>query len=343
MANLSRFLRYNLIVKGEIRNNLVHLSGKKEIAIEKDEVIACVIVKNGENHMNAFVEYHLQKGIKHIILVDNGSTDSTIELAQRFDEVSVYTTDLSYRKYEHFLRRYMEDVYGKESWFITLDIDERFDYPNSSEVSLKQFINYLDQNKQTAVVSYMLDLFSIEEISKWPYDGFDIEEKCIWYKNDDVEVFDHPLYRNISISDNNIKRYMGGIRKTVFNVLPDITKVPLKNTRLGAKVKINSAHYAEGCKIADVSGLLLHYKFDSVFRERHSDVLLDVEKYNYSNEYLAYVNAVDGTEDFKMNVDSPKQFQDTDQLLEEKFLYASHAYQTYCENIVQRKSELANI
>ena len=45
-----------------------------------DRVVVC-LVRNSEARVTAFLDYYLRLGARHIVLVDNGSTDRTIEKA----------------------------------------------------------------------------------------------------------------------------------------------------------------------------------------------------------------------------------------------------------------------
>ncbi len=102
------------------------------------------------------------------LLLDNNSTDKTVILAGQFDNTTILQTSLPFGEYGNKLKRRLVEQFGRNSWCIVADIDERFDYPLSDQISLKDFLVYLNQEGFTVVVAQMLDLFSEGVVEEWP-------------------------------------------------------------------------------------------------------------------------------------------------------------------------------
>ncbi|MEC4819993.1 MAG: glycosyltransferase, partial [Scytonema sp. PMC 1069.18] len=77
-----------LVLKASIR----HIYGLKEINYAIDELIVLCVVRNGELYIKSFIEHYLTLGVKHIVFLDNNSTDGTIEIARKYHKVTILQT-----------------------------------------------------------------------------------------------------------------------------------------------------------------------------------------------------------------------------------------------------------
>src|SRR5689334_16986350 len=142
-----------------------HLHGSRWVPYRKDELLVVCLVKNGERFINSFVQHYLGLGVRHIVFLDNGSTDSTVSIASGYPQVSVYATDLPFRGNNRLMRRFLVNRFGrKDHWVLCVDIDELFDYPYSDRISIKSLLSYLTSKSYTAMVSYLLDMVSDEPL-----------------------------------------------------------------------------------------------------------------------------------------------------------------------------------
>src|SRR5690606_1229582 len=145
------------------------------------------LVRNGEMWMHSFMEHYRKLGAGHIFLLDNGSTDSTVELASAYDGVSIYQTELSFRQYELGMRRWLTHTFGSGRWSIAADIDALWDYPASGSLALPAFGRYLEHHGYQAAAAHMLDMFSplpLDLIGSSPDD--DIRQRYRMYDLSDV-------------------------------------------------------------------------------------------------------------------------------------------------------------
>jgi Glycosyl transferase family 2 len=302
-----------------------HVSGSVAVDCSSEDLIVGCLVRNGEIHVEDFLRYHFTLGAKHVVLLDNGSTDSTIFLAQKFQRATILQTKLPFHSHKLLLKKYLYDHFGRKGWFLIVDIDERFDFPGSNKISLRHFLRYLNQNRFTAVVAQMLDLFPLEPISCWPTDGETLRKKAVWYDHSRLTGQEYPPTLGNQFS-SPIPLYSGGIRKTAFGVNALLTKHPLLYRQGGAKLSLSSSHWCHRGAIADVSGLLLHYKFDGTFRQK---CLLAVREQNYyqaSAEYKAYLGVLTAQPDLALGQSTARQFTTVDALVQDGFLTRSERY-----------------
>ena len=234
-----------------------HISGSRGVRAGPDELVVVCLARDGAAYLAAFLHHYRGLGAKHIVLLDNGSTDGMVERAVREPGVTVLQTRAPYRNYKVIAKRYLVRRFGRANWVLCVDIDEFFDYPYRRRFPLQSFLRYLNAYGYTAVVAQLLDLFPRGALSPmspfWRrehryYDLSEIEEKPYREKYSE---------QNRTFNDR-IVVYHGGIRKTSFGVRPLLTKHPLQFPATGMQY-INS-HNVRAARVADVSAVLLHYK-----------------------------------------------------------------------------------
>src|SRR5579872_602451 len=225
-----------------------HVYGQSSLNYSDEQLIIICVVRNGCVYVNSFIKYYLALGVKHIVFLDNGSTDNTVELASRYDNVTILKTDLPYSKYENIMKNYLARRFSKGRWNLCVDIDEFFDWPFSGIISLRSLLRYLNAGSYTAVVAQMLDLFSEAPLSEVRDDPDEDVTKN--YKYYDISNISKSAYPYSRLSYDGVKMHWGGIRKTVFGSNNGLTKSPLvfvdRHIRL-----FKDWHHAQNAYIAD--------------------------------------------------------------------------------------------
>jgi hypothetical protein len=124
--------------------------GPKEIPYKKDELIVLCLVRDGEPWVGSFIEHYFSLGAKHIVFLDNDSTDDTVSVASEYDNVTLLRTKLPFGAGvegtvgESLMRRYLIERFGRNRWSLCVDIDELFDYPYSDVIGLGSFLGLND-------------------------------------------------------------------------------------------------------------------------------------------------------------------------------------------------------
>lgn len=303
------------------------VSGPASVALAPTDVVAVSLVRDGGAHVESFLRHHFALGVRHVVLLDNGSTDSTVAEARRFDDVTVLATALPYRTHKYALKRYLVDRFGGTSWCLALDIDERFTYPLSGRLSLDLFVRYLDSRRFTAVVAQMLDLFAEGPVSGWPT-GMELAGRCKWYDNTALGAAPYYPFDN-RVSNPAIRFHHGGVRKLAFGVDAFLTKHPLLRRGGGALPSVTSSHYCHRARVADVSCALLHFKFDRDFPRRCREAVRTGSYFGGSQEYKAYLRWLEGDPDPGLRTGRCRRLDSPDQLIAEGFLEVSADYLSY--------------
>jgi hypothetical protein len=244
-----RFIKYNVIIipirkaknstilflKKTIfftifRLSVKHIYGPKKISYGLNELIVICLVRDGEPYIKSFMEHYFELGVKHIVLLDNNSCDNTIPIARKYEHVTILQTKLPYKRYQFIAKEYLMTRFSRGRWYLCADIDELFDYPFSDVVDLNSLLEYLNKNLYTAVFGQMLDMFSDGPLLSQKSTSDDsIKDLYKFYDISDIQKEDYisSLGNKNIISNENIKIYWGGIRKTIFGSYDWLSKHPL--------------------------------------------------------------------------------------------------------------------
>lgn len=309
-----------------------HLFGSERFEYAESEVVVLCLVKNGEQYIKEFISHYFKLGVKHIVFLDNGSTDRTIEIAKDYDKVTILKTDFPFAKRNNMrMRDYLINRFAKNRWSLCVDIDEFFDYPFSGILNLEGLINYLNKNNYTAVATQMLDMFP-EDIARGRKNKF-LRNEHRYYCLDDLVKKDY-YFESGSFDDTCIKVHFGGVRKDLFNISDlCLTKHALifkdKDTKRG-----NFGHLLNKGKIADFSAVLFHYKFIDYFFEQVKNAVRQEQYYNHSEEYKKYYNILKKTIVLKLKKENSVNLKNIGELVSANFLVISEKYKNFAENFL---------
>ena len=312
-----------------LRLRLRHVHGPKTIAYDPDELLVLCVVRNGALHVKSFLEHHLALGATHVVLLDNGSTDATIDLARTYDRVTILRTTCPYRRYETIFKRYLVHRFSRHRWNLFADIDERFDYPYSDVIGVRTLLTYLNEHSYTAVLAQMLDLFGdgpLDRVSGIHDDS--LREKCPYYDISAVDKHDYAFGRPANPA---IKMHAGGVRKAVFGTENGLTKAALifVSTEI---VPFVGWHHTDRSSIADLSCVLLHYPFVSTFYEKVEEaVRTDRYRVSAGEEYKRYWMTLKEAPHLSLKRKTARRFEGVNSLLENGFLVVSEQYMRWVD------------
>lgn len=318
------------VIEAHVRIHFVprtvnHLHGPVQIAYAPDELLILCLVRNGELYIRSFVEHYTSLGAKHIVFLDNGSTDDTVELLREYD-VTVLQSHAPYQQYETPLRLYLLNRFSRDRWSLTVDIDELFDYPYSQTIALRDFLRYLNEYRYTAVLAQMVDMFapvSLSEVRSGVEDS--VVDKYTHY---DLSSIRKVTYTWPGMSNPDIKWHLGGVRGRVFGTNNSLTKAALLYGD-GKLRPFVSFHHVKGARIADISCLLRHYPFVESFRSKVEEAVQTKRYTGAIWEYSAYWHFLERDPNMNLVSASTRRLGSIDELIDEKFLIVSEAYRRW--------------
>jgi hypothetical protein len=325
----------------EIEQHLEWIVPGWEPREDPTQLVVVALMRDAEEHVESFVEHHLRLGASGIVLLDNGSRDATLQRAAKLDRVTLLRCGLPYKTHSYAYKRYLIERFGEGCWCLLADIDERFDYPASDRLRLTGFLGYLNARGYDAVMAQMLDLFPDGPPSSWPHGGSELIAASVWYDLSAVEA--RPPGRAARVNrfaDPRMNFYSGGIRFSAFGATPVLTKFPLLFRRHGRGPVLESAHLCRGGRVADVSGVLLHYKYDRHFLELCRRAVAEGNFFANSGAYRLYLGALERRPDLVLRTERARRYAGPDELVSMGLLAASAPYREYVEQAAQEAIRL---
>lgn len=224
-----------------------------------DEVRLFAKLRNESVRIPYFLDYYSRLGVDRFFLVDNNSDDETREIALNWPNVHVFKTDERFRNYERWLNILIQK-YGQNSWCMTADADELLILPYLGDQRIDIAIEDLQESGETALACLLLDMYPEGPLDTC--DPYAIGADPIAF----TPLFDPEFVEgHVNITNRRTDtrfsspRFTGGMRKRLFNLDINLTKVPLfwvdSDTWLG-----DGAHSIDGPRLSDGRGVVLHTK-----------------------------------------------------------------------------------
>ncbi len=328
------------VLRWILEHNVEHVHGPREVDYGIDELVVLVLLRNGRPYIKPFIEHYFSLGVKHIVFLDNGSTDGTVEALQNYENVTVLRSRLPFKKYNITLKQYLVERFGRGRWTLNADIDELFEYPYSDVVSLKALLKYLNDNFYTAVVTYMLDMFpeTLLSADSPATDYESLKELHRFYDISDVRTLDYSQVGDIGnvVANEWIEILQGGVMQRVFGTSPLLTKHPLIFLDDRLTPHDLSDHWVGNARIADFTALFLHYKLSA---NLYGLVRREIEERRYNNlhgKYDKIHKVLAEAPNLLMRNDTSKELKSVNELVGTRFVSVSKRYMRFVENEAQR-------
>src|SRR5574343_299448 len=109
---------------------------------------ACLMVKNEEENLPRCLN-SIKDVVDEIIIVDTGSTDSTIEIAKEYtDKIYIHPWENNFSKH-----RNQSISYATGDWILIIDADEELIiHPKSSVKQFKEFLEHMETDFGCGVI-----------------------------------------------------------------------------------------------------------------------------------------------------------------------------------------------
>jgi Glycosyl transferase family 2 len=297
-----------------------HVHGPREIPYSPEELVVLCVVRNGELYVKSFLDHYTALGVKHMVFLDNGSTDATVDLLRSHD-VTVLQSGSRYRQQAMNLYLLHRFSYGR--WGLLADIDEFFDYPYSENLRLAYFLRYLNKNCYTAVLTQVLDMISPAPLDTRPHSTED--DIAIAYSHYDISAIRKQEYTWPGLDNKDIKWHFGGVRSDVFDTDSSLTKPALLRPSPGLKAFF-SVHHVKGAHLADISCLLRHYPFVGSFLGKVEEAVRSGRHAKARWDYQGYWRLLQREPHPVLARESARQLRALDVLIDEGFLVVSEQY-----------------
>jgi len=268
-------------------------------------VPAFACVRNELQRLPAMLEHHRRLGVDTFHVVDNGSTDGSVDYLRAQPDVHLWATAESYAAARYgtdWMLALMADHSG-DGWRLVVDADELFVYPGYEHTSIVELCRHLDREGADALLALMVDMYSDRPIAETDYEtGADPLSVCPWFdrqpwttRRDEFAGHDaHPSF-------------FGGARLRVFGVPPDVdvdtyytvNKVPLFRGTSGLSPS-PGFHWIDGGRVSAGRAALLHWKYLAGLATDARREADRGEHWAEASQYRRYAVALDARRELSM-------------------------------------------
>jgi len=186
-------------------------------AIRPSDVLLVSTVRNEKIRLPYFLRYYRELGIDHFLIVDNDSTDGTLDYLGGQSDVSVWHTTHSYKSATFGVdwMNWLKRSYAHDHWVLVVDPDEFFIYPFCDTRPIQALTDWLDNSSIRSFSAMLIDVYPKGRIDDVPYvEGQNPLEIANWFDSGNYMIKKNPEYGNLWIQ--------GGPRSRVF--FPDNPK-----------------------------------------------------------------------------------------------------------------------
>lgn len=261
------------------------------------EVWLFAVVRNEALRLPAFLRHHFDLGVTHVILLDNGSTDDTLSIADADPRIHVFKTSQSFAGNKIAWQELLLRRYGTGHWNLVLDADELFAYREMDTLSLPDLVRSLDAENAQALHSAFIEMFPRGPLRDLHYaPGGSLPDAAPYF---DATPYVRVPYRSVFGLPGSTFVYMGGTRQRVFGGEFGCSKVPLFKYAPGQFLRLG-LHTIEGARLSSHQAAVLHFKYLQDFHEKVARESVRNVYWNGAAEYKAYAALLAKNPDFTL-------------------------------------------
>lgn len=294
------------------------------------EVLCAAVVRDENLRLPYFLEYHRTLGVERFLIVDNGSTDGSLEFLLEQPDVIVYETEQDYAAAAYGTRWIHEvlTAHAVGHWALVLDADELLVYPDCETTPLRDLTAGFDRAGAQTMRAFLLDMYSERAIADTDYER----------TRPFIEAA--PLFEADSYHERDAVGLpqRGGPRHRLFwrsradsTDSPWLTKFPLIRWR--KDLTFDSVHNPPDATVAGTTGALLHFKLLSDFYERARSEAGRKQHFQSALEYQAYWRVLDGAPDLSAVSSGSIRYEDSTQLVQLGLLKTAADPGTHAEQV----------
>ncbi|WP_052522756.1 glycosyltransferase family 2 protein [Ensifer sp. BR816] len=316
---LTRYETYKLAARVRKRKRAIDMTclrdgGHRPLA--KDDIPLVFNTHNDIKLMPSFLAHYRKLGVSRFICVDDVSSDGTREYLLSQADVDVWKSALRYRdaRRGREWREALFDRYGGDRWYLNVDSDEFLIYQDSEHQRLDKLIQVLERQGEKRLAAPMIDMYPIEPLGSAMLGTND--DRMPW---EIADHFDGSGYE-ISYTKRAIS-ITGGPRKRKFAHVLELIKYPLIYWDRNCSLSV-SIHQPLPCErnFLEISGVLLHFKFFSDYREKIEQAVSDGQYFDGAAIYRKMLDDLEKTGEFDFAHEHSVRFSGSRQLLELGFI-----------------------
>jgi hypothetical protein len=274
---------------------------------DQDELRLFLCVRNERAILPYFFDYYRKLGVSRFFVVDNDSSDGTREFVLSQSDAHLFATSGSYAQAQYGLVwiRHLLYRYGCRRWCILADADELLIYPQMDRVTLPELCRRLDARRFEGLECMLLDMYSDRPIKDAIYTpGQNPLDICPFF--DPASHYPRHFY--------DCQAPFGGVRQRMFGTEVCLRKVPLVKVTPYTYVHLGY-HEVWTVRLAEMRGVMLHFKFFSRFCAAAKEEAYRGEHWNGASEYKKYLDVLQDQQELNLAYEGSVRYSGAEQLL----------------------------
>ncbi len=226
-------------------------------ALEPEDIPLFAKLRDEKHRLPEFLSHYRRLGVTRFFLIDNGSTDGSLQLLLNQADCAVFQTSGSLLLNDDCVPwiNGLIDHHAPQHWCVSVDIDEHLDFEGSAEgETLRSLRERLDSEGADSLCAFLVDMFpqSTKNLREHAASESLLNAHC-WFDN---------TYQRSGLMTFPYATVNGGFRERMHPTLHSIFtyKTPFFNAATGWR-HVSANHNLDGGKPSVESGVLRHYKF----------------------------------------------------------------------------------
>jgi hypothetical protein len=316
---------------------LIQKCDTRPVPAGRGEIRLFMVARNEAMRLPFMIEYYRSLGVDRLFILDNDSTDESLEILKRSEKTHVFHTQDAFTHkadwLDHLLHRY-----GVGHWCVLVDADEKLVIPHAEFLSLRTLCHFLDKNRFEALDFTLLDIYSEKPLAAVSYlCGEDPLRVADCFDPNFIQKKSPPDIKEHQMIYRGPARFYGGMRKRVFGMDACLSKFALFKFKRRMYLS-PGAHFIESAKIAELRGALLHFKFLNDFSL--PKIKEQVERGFYwrnSVEYKTYLMTIEHDSNLCLHHPASLRYKNSKQLIDLGIIQSSKRLDQYAEKLSVRK------
>lgn len=330
-------LRYRFTKRASVAN--LKSVDNKLINGNTNEIRLFAIMRNESLRLSYFLNYYKNLGVERFFLVDNNSTDDSVELALKQENVHVFETKENYQNH-WFWMEHLLDTYGKGHWCVVVDIDELFSYPYSEHLSLRELRAFLESRNETAIRTFLLDMYSDQSVAATSYRSGGNPLEVLNYFDTDYRKTQFSFPDRPKGKSYSFEIFTGGMRDRVFgrsNPPSILSKVPFFKNTEGTYLS-QGMHAINGATLSEVQGVIFHTKFLSDFIAEVEEECEREQHYGNGFYYKIFHQKLKETPNIQFYHEGSVKFENSQQLVELGLMKTTPKFEAFAQSVLAEKT-----
>ncbi len=127
---------------------------------DPEGVTVLCVEKDSLGYMREFLPYYRKTGIRHFVIIDNGSTDGTDRYLLEQKDVTLYSAPFPFEHHKQagWLLQALQET-GKDRWYLHADADEFFTWPGMENSTVHHLVRILKTYGMGTFRTVMIDMY----------------------------------------------------------------------------------------------------------------------------------------------------------------------------------------